>query len=383
LLTLLPIGRDGKRKRRQRSRVVAAGAETTTPPSDKAWRPLDDKMTGCLGGIKVRILFIGGTNMSGPFAVRDLIDWGHDVWLLHRTHAQSPLLSGATQIQGDKAALHNLRAMLEALRLDVVVHMVAFTETDARQFLQSICGIAPRAVVISSIDVYRAYGRLHRTEPGSPDPVPLSEDAPLRSMFSIDGAKYEKRAVEQIAQGDPKLPCTILRYPAVYGPGDRRYRLSGWIRRMDDGRPVILMGKGQADWRFTHGYVENVARALALAIATPAAAGRIYNVGEQSPTPWAQWARAVGKAAGWTGEVKVVSEDRLPEHLSEQFDFRQDWVVDTSRIRRELHFDEPIQPDECLRRAIAWERAAPSTRDQKQFNYEAEDAAIAGLDAEK
>jgi len=291
------------------------------------------------------------------------------------------LLRGATQIQGDKADLPRLRGMLERLRLDVVVHMVAFTETDARLFVEGISGIVPRAVIISSIDVYRAYGRLHGTEPGPPDQVPLSEEAPLRSMLSIHGQSYEKIAVEHVAQSDPKLLCTVLRYPAVYGPGDRKYRLSGWVRRMDDGRPVILMGKGQAGWRFTHGYVENVARALVLAITTPAAAGRTYNVGEHSPIPWAQWAQAVGRAVGWKGEVKVVAEDRLPAHLSERLDFRQDWVVDTSRIRRELDFEELIPSDECLRRAIAWERTAPPIRDPKEFNYEAEDAAIAALSA--
>jgi nucleoside-diphosphate-sugar epimerase len=330
----------------------------------------------------MRILFIGGSNMTGPFAVRDLIDWGHDVWLLHRTHAQSPLLRGATQIQGDKADLPHLRGMLKSLRLDIAVHMVAFTETDARQFIEAISGIVPRAIVISSIDVYRAYGRLHRTEPGPPDPVPLSEDAPLRSKLSIHGEAYEKIAVERIAQSDPKLLCTVLRYPAVYGPGDRKYRLSGWVGRMDDRRPVILIGKGQAAWRFTHGYVENVARALALAITTPRAAGRIYNVGEQSPTPWAQWAHAVGKAAGWKGKVRVVPEEQLPAHLSERLEFRQDWVVDTSRIRHELNFEEHVPLDECLRRTIAWERTAGSVRDPNVFNYEAEDAAIAALNPE-
>src|SRR5689334_2436195 len=122
----------------------------------------------------MRILFIGGTNMTGPFAVRDLIEADHDVWLLHRTHAQSPLLRGATQIQGDKADLHKLRGMLAGLRLDVVVHMVAFSQNDARNFVEACRGIVPRAVVISSIDVYRAFARLRGTEPGPPDPVPLS-----------------------------------------------------------------------------------------------------------------------------------------------------------------------------------------------------------------
>jgi nucleoside-diphosphate-sugar epimerase len=103
----------------------------------------------------MRILFIGGTNMTGPFAVRRLIESGHEVWLLHRSRGESPLLQGATQIQMDKIDLPKLRDQLATLRLDVVIHMVAFTKADATIFVDVLEGVVPRAVVISSIDVYR------------------------------------------------------------------------------------------------------------------------------------------------------------------------------------------------------------------------------------
>jgi len=328
----------------------------------------------------MRILFIGGTGMTGPFAVRDLIKSGHEVWLLHRTHSESPLLRGARQIKGDKADLLQLRAQLQSLKLDIAVHMVAFTQNDASALVHALSGIVPRTLVISSIDVYRAYGRLHRTEPGPPDEVPLSEEAPLRAKLSIHGETYDKIAVERIVQSDPKLSSTILRYPAVYGPGDGMHRLYGWVRRMDDDRPFILLGREQAGWRFTHGYVENVARALVLAITTPAASGCTYNVGELSPIPWALWVEVIGQTAGWRGKVKIIPHDRIPPHLFEELDFRQDWIVDTSRIRRELHFDEPIPLIECLRRTIEWERNAPMKRDPKRFDYAAEDAAVMACD---
>lgn len=324
----------------------------------------------------MRILFIGGTNMTGPFAVRELIARGHDVWLLHRTPSESPLLKGAKQIAGDKADLPKFRQQLASLRLDVAVHMVAFTEADAAIFVESLAGIASRAVVISSIDVYRAYGRLHRTEPGPADPVPLDEDAPLREKLSVHGAAYEKVAVERVARSEPKLPCTILRYPAVYGPGDKQHRLRNWVQRMDDGLPFILMGQDQSNWRFTHGNTENVAAALALAIVHPAAIGRIYNLGESNTSTWLEWARRIGSAAGWDGNVRVIPDHRLPAHLRDDLDFRQDWTVDTSRIRGELGYREIIEPEECLKRAIVWERSQRISDDAEKFNYDAEDAAL-------
>ncbi len=320
-------------------------------------------------------MFIDGTDMTGPFAVHGLVASGHEVWLLHRSRSELPLLSGATQLQADKADLPKLRQRLAALRLDMVVHMVAFTESDAATFVDALAGVVPRAVVVSSIDVYRAYGRLHRTEPGPPDLTPLDENAPLREKLSIHGGAYDKTSVERAARSNPKLACTIIRYPAVYGPGDKLHRLYGWVRRMDDDRRFILMGQSEAAWRFTHGYVENVAAGLALAITNPAAVGQIYNVGESTTPTRAESAQQLAAAAGWKGQVLTVPDQRLPSHLAEDIDFQQDWLVDTSRIRRDLGFTEVVTPLQGLQRAIAWERTRQGPLDPQTFNYAAEDAA--------
>ena len=62
--------------------------------------------------------------------------------------------------------------------------------------------------MLSSGDVYRAYGRMLGTEPGPIEPTPLAEDAPLRSVLFPyrDKAQgpddflysYDKIPVEQV-----------------------------------------------------------------------------------------------------------------------------------------------------------------------------------------
>ena len=89
------------------------------------------------------------------------------------------------------------------------------------------------------------------------------------------------------------LPGTILRFPMVYGPLDPQHRLFECLKRMDDGLPVILLGEGRARWRWTKGYVENLATAVVLAVTDDQAAGRIYNVGERETLTWAEWVRAI------------------------------------------------------------------------------------------
>src|SRR5207249_1224013 len=91
---------------------------------------------------------------------------------------------------------------------------------------------------------------------------------------------YEKILAERTVKGNPLLPGTVLRLPMVYGPRDDQHRLFPYLKRMDDKRPAILLDEDVAQWRWTRGYVENVAAAIALAVVDERAIGRIYNVGE-------------------------------------------------------------------------------------------------------
>ena len=58
---------------------------------------------------------------------------------------------------------------------------------------------------------------------------------------------------------DRELPGTVLRLPMVYGPGDPLHRLFPILKRIDDGRPALLLDERMAQWRATRGFVENVA----------------------------------------------------------------------------------------------------------------------------
>jgi nucleoside-diphosphate-sugar epimerase len=180
--------------------------------------------------------------------------------------------------------------------------------------------------------------------------------------------------------GDPALPGTILRLPMVYGPGDDQHRLFAYLKQMDDGRPVILLGEGLAHMRASRGYVENVAAAIALAVVDERAADRVYNVGEPDALAEAEWVRRIGAAAGWRGTVMTAPDDRLPAHLRPGFSTVQDLASDTGRLRRELGYAEPIAPAEGLRRTVLWERAhPPAAINPTRFDYAAEDALLAEL----
>jgi nucleoside-diphosphate-sugar epimerase len=229
---------------------------------------------------------------------------------------------------------------------DVVIHMVAMGEADAGAAAKAFDGRAGRMVLISSGDVYRAYGRLTGFEPGPPDPVPLSEDAPLRSRLYLYRGKeaalgayahdYEKILAERAVM-DSASPWTVLRVPKVYGPEDNA-----------DLR-TVYMAASHPEWRWTHGHVDNVAAAIAVAACSPVAANGIYNVGEAfTPT---MGERLAGLPPG-------------PDVAAPPFDFSQSLVMDTRRNRDELGYRDLLDETTAMQ-ALACRRGTrvdPKTR---------------------
>ncbi|MFO7623757.1 MAG: hypothetical protein R6V73_05350 [Anaerolineales bacterium] len=63
--------------------------------------------------------------------------------------------------------------------------MAPASAQDAWTLICSLRGIARRVVVISSLDVYRAYNRLLRIESGPPDPTPLARGAAARNPVPV------------------------------------------------------------------------------------------------------------------------------------------------------------------------------------------------------
>src|SRR5919201_734079 len=112
-----------------------------------------------------RVLVIGGTIFIGPSVVRQLAQAGHAVAIFHRGEHEIDLPPDVRHIHGDPETIGDHRDAIAEFGPDVVVDMHAMTEGQARATADAVRGIAKRLVVVSSMDVYRAYGRLHGSEP--------------------------------------------------------------------------------------------------------------------------------------------------------------------------------------------------------------------------
>ena len=341
----------------------------------------------------MKVLIIGGTGFIGSYVTRRLSETGHTVTVFHRGRTGLPLPSNVDSIQGDRHQLAQFRAEFTHFNPDVVVDMVPLVEADAHAVLSTFRNITGRVVIISSQDVYHAYGILNGSETGPLQPVPISEDSALRSVLYPYRSKpprelsdprrwlddYDKIPIEQLVMHDSQLAGTVLRLPMVFGPGDKQHRLFEILKRMDDHRPAILLETGYADWQWTRGYVENIAAGIALAIVDDRAAERIYNLGEPEALSMRQWVEVIGKVVGWEGRIIVAPVEQLPPHLAEGANTSQHLITDTSRIRQELGYQEQISREEALERTILWERTHPPQFSAETFDYQAEDQALEKL----
>jgi nucleoside-diphosphate-sugar epimerase len=285
----------------------------------------------------VKALVIGGTGFISHAIVIALARAGHDVACFHRGARLVELPDGVTRVLGDRRRIAASRDALVASRPEIVVDCVAFNEADATSLLETFRDVARRAVVLSSMDVYRAWGRVTGAEPGPHETMPLREDAPLRESRFPRRAwaaedpvneDYDKIPVEEIVLGSRDVEGVVLRLPMVYGPGDyKRRRVATYRDRMSAGETIELES-GFARWRSTRCYVDDVASAVVAAVESPRATG-VYNVGEPDALSEVEWIRAIARVHGFTATI-VESASTSAE------DYGQDIVLDTTRIREEL-----------------------------------------------
>lgn len=340
----------------------------------------------------MRILLIGGNGFIGQFAVPALQQQGHKLAVFHRGTTAPP--SGVEAIRGDRHQLNASAQELKRFAPDVVIDLVISSGPQAQELMNIFRGVSRRVVMLSSIDVYRAIGISHGTERGPLQEVPLTEESELRrnlhpyppenmqllrKVFPWITDDYDKIPAERIVMNDPELPGTVLRLPMLYGPGDRLHRFYPVVKRITDGRDHIVFADSLAAWHTPRGYVENVAAAIALAATDDRAERRVYNVCEDPSFSELEWARKIASEMRWKGDFVVLPAERAPRHLLKPGNTAQHWTASSARIRRELGYEEPVAIEDAIRQTIRWELENPPTdASPAQFDYAAEDAAVAG-----
>jgi len=306
----------------------------------------------------MRVLIIGGTGFIGQWIVRALVEHAHEVRLFHRGRTIATLPPSVSHIHGERAELPRFAPLLRAWAPDVVLDTCAYDRDDLALVKRATEEIPCRFVILSSMDVYRAYGVYCRLEEGAPETTMFDENAPLRSVLypyrknarSVDDLmyRYDKIPAEQFALNEMNRPVTILRLGKVYGPGDPRRHAQEYLEQVRRGD--LQWPRERSEWRWSRTYVENAADAAALAGAVTSSASRIYNMSDEPVLTEREWIGAVARANGGNVEVRTATE--WTEPADRPYEWRQHLCADSTRLRRELGWREKFDLEESLRRTF-------------------------------
>ena len=231
-----------------------------------------------------------------------------------------------------------------------------------------------RWIVISSLDVYRAFGALN--DDRETDPVPLDEDSPLRTeRFPYRGKLPDRYDYDKLDVEEVYLPrgATVFRLPMVYGEHDYQRREEFILRRVRAGRKRIPFGSGA--WLACRAYVRDVGRALRLALENPKATG-VMNLCEDRTFSMAMWSRMILEVAGSDAELVRVRDDLLPEDLKATGTLSQH-IAATSRKARTLLGWSTSDPFETLRTTVRWHLENPPA--EPDMDFSADDRALASV----
>ena len=307
----------------------------------------------------MRVLIIGGTGFIGRWIVRALVENEHEVRVFHRGTTIAALPPSVLHIQGERGELPGFGAQFRAWAPDVVLDTFAFDRDDLALLQEATADIPCGYVILSSMDVYRAYAIYCRLEEGAPDPRPFDESAPLRSVLypyreeavAVDDLmyRYDRIPAEQFALNEMNKPATILRLGKVYGPGDPQQHAQDYLEQIRRGE--VRWSKERSEWKWSRTYVENAADAVALAIAAKGSGSGIYNVADEPVITEREWIGAIARANDGDVEIQVLNESS--EAMDRRYEWRQHLCADTSRIRKELGWREKFDLAEALRRTFA------------------------------
>jgi UDP-glucose 4-epimerase len=240
-----------------------------------------------------RVLVTGGAGFVGATLVRQLAERGHAVRVFDNyTTGDAAHLAGvdAEQVQGDIRDAEALDAALR--RIDAVIHLAA------------------GGSVIKSIE----------------DPFANFDVNVLGTFRVLDAAR--RAGVERTVQastggaliGDAyafsqcyRLRTVSLRFANVYGPWSARKQgaINLFFKAIHDGQPIVIYGDGSSSRDYTH--VDDIARALRLALETDVPGGTVLHIASGVETTVAELADICRAAAGAPDHPVVYRPERAGE----------------------------------------------------------------------
>ena len=246
----------------------------------------------------MRILVTGGHGFVGRHLVRSLLGEGHAVSTLYRHEGQPASLDGLDVVlaPGDLNDGRGLRAAVEGA--ESIFHLAGLTRSLTRSHMMRTNVGGTRKLVEAARQAGFAGRFLFCSSLAACAPsasgVPVDEESARPEPLTWYG-ESKLRAETIVREAASDFDVTIVRPPAVYGPGDRDF-----LTFFDSVAKGLTLIPGRADAHYSLVYVGDLAEALRACASSDVAIGRTYFAAHEEIVTLDAMVRAAEASVGRT-----------------------------------------------------------------------------------
>jgi nucleoside-diphosphate-sugar epimerase len=186
------------------------------------------------------------------------------------------------------------------------------------------------------------------------------------------------------------IPTTIVRPCAIHGPGAATLREWYFVKRVLDGRRVVLL-PDRGSSRFHTTSVPNLAELIFLAAEQPA--DRVLNCGDPDPPTVLEIERAIAAALDYEWSEVLLEKNGydVPPAADTPWSTVQPFIVDMAEAERAIGYLPVVRYAEAVPDTVSWLVEATKGRDwrhvlpdavrhmENSFDYSQEDAVLTDL----
>lgn len=305
----------------------------------------------------MKALFIGGTGTISMAITKALaVNPNWELYLLNRGNRSTELPDGIKTICADINNEEDVVQKLSGMTFDVVCDFIGFVPEQVERDYRLFKDITKQFMYISSASAYNKPCRSHKITEGTAMANPYWE-------YSRNKIKCERFLMDMYEQNG--FPVTIVRPSHTYDNRNVPLGVHGdkgsWqvIKRMMEGKPVIIHGDGTSLWTMT--YNEDFAKGFIGLMGNPHAIGEAFQITSDESLTWNQIYEAIANALGVKLNAYYVPSDFLAKISDYDYegsllgDKANSVVFDNSKIKSIVpDFNCTIRFDEGVRRTISY-----------------------------
>ncbi len=242
----------------------------------------------------MKALFIGGTGTISMAIVRRLAaDPLWEVWLLNRGSRKAEVPANVRQIVCDISDEGRVSELLADMEFDVVGEFIGFTVDQAERDYRLFKGKTKQYIYISSASAYHKPAASYLITEGTALANPHWEYS--RNKIACEEFLMKKYREEG-------FPVTIVRPSHTYDERNIPLGVHGKkgffqvIKRMQEGKPVIIQGDGSSLWHLT--YNEDFAVGYTGLMGNVHAIGEAFQITGDEVLTWDQIYGTIADALG-------------------------------------------------------------------------------------